>query len=225
MKILKETNKTKVLHIKIPKNGTHSINKVLIDKDCWKREYFFGHDPLYVLKKNNSIDENVFIFCVSRNPYTRFFSQYNQLVRTLKEYENKTNIDFCLDIENKNLHPVFVSPQVSWISTEKNNILPIKSSFYNMNNSIYENYNFSGDLEAIKINKIYRLENICDFESDFEVKLSNDNKTDYCNSRYKKFFTEEVINFVKKYYETDFLFFNYDFDFHKSISFRFSYTS
>jgi hypothetical protein len=32
MRILKQTNKKKVLHIKIPKNGTHSINKVLKEK-------------------------------------------------------------------------------------------------------------------------------------------------------------------------------------------------
>jgi hypothetical protein len=65
------------------------------------------------------LDDNVFTFCVSRNPYARFFSQYQQLVRTLNGYTNKKNIDFCLDIQDKNLHPIFTSPQIYWIGEEK----------------------------------------------------------------------------------------------------------
>jgi hypothetical protein len=223
MNIIEKYNK--ILYVKIPKNGTHSINNFLKKNnlDNWNRKYFFEHDPLYVLEKNNILDNNTFIFCVSRNPYTRFFSQYNQLVRTFSGYLNKTNIDFCLDIKNKKLHPVFVSPQVSWISEEKNNILPIQSSFYDMNRSIYDDYDLLGNLTIIDIDKIYKLENIHEFEDDFETKLSVYNKSNCNILSYKKFFTKDVIDFVINYYKIDFLYFDYSFDFNLSIK-KYSFT-
>ena len=206
MKPLNLTDK-KILHIKIPKNATHSINNVLIDKDCWKREYFFGHDPLYALEKNNTIDESTFIFCVSRNPYTRFFSNYRQLLKIEPNYKEKTLLDFKKDIETNNLinfisdirkqelNFLFIEKQVTYIKSNTNT----------------------------PINKIYNLENIFEFENDFKVKLNFLNKSNYNISQYKKLYNREIVNFVKEYYEKDFLFFNYDFDFDKSISFRYSY--
>jgi hypothetical protein len=209
----------KILHVKIPKNGTHSINKVLIDKDCWKRNYFFGHDPLYVLEENNSIDENVFVFCISRNPFTRFYSQYNQLIRTQPNYYNKSIFDFVDDIKNKKLHPLFVSPQVEWISNRYKNILPTKCTFENLQNSIFSPYtNPSKSINlSKKINKIYKLENMIDFEIDFELKLNYYNYSKYSLKQYKNSFNEEIINFIIDYYDKDFYAFNYKKNFNESI--------
>lgn len=191
----------KILHVKIPKNGTHSINKVLIYKDFWKRDYFFGHDPLYVLEKNNLIDEDVFIFCVSRNPFTRFYSQYHQFIKIEPNYKNKSFLNFKRDIETNELinfigdvrkeefNFLFTEKQTSWIKTYCNT----------------------------KINKIYKLENIVNFEQDFKIKLNFCNYSKYSIKHYKNSFDEEIINFVLDFYDEDFYKFEYKKNFNDSI--------
>jgi len=211
----------KILHVKIPKNGTHSINKVLKDKDNWNRNYFFGHDPLYVLEKNNCIDEDVFVFCVSRNPFTRFYSQYQQLTRTRPNYNNKNIFDFVNDIKNKKLHPVFAATQVEWISDERENILPLKCSFENQQESNFLSYTYKNLLKNInlkKINKIYKLENMEDFETDFNVKLTYNNFSNYNLIKYQHCFDDEIKKFIVKHYKQDFYNFNYSFDFEESVT-------
>ena len=217
MSILKKYKK--ILHIKIPKNGTHSINKVIRDKDNWCRNYFFGHDPLYVLEKNNCIDEDVFVFCVSRNPFTRFYSQYHQLIRTQPNYNKKSIFDFVNDIKNKKLHSIFTAAQVEWISNEQKNILPLKWNFENDEKFIYlPHKNLPKNINSIKkISKIYKIENIEEFELDFNIKLNYNNYSKYSLKQYKNSFNQEIINFVLEHYSKDFLTFNYKEDFDESV--------
>ena len=132
----------KILHIKIPKNGTHSINKVLEEKKInhWNRTHFidekeninyiFDHDPFYILKNNNTLSDDVFIFSVSRNPYTRFFSQYKHLVTSYPIYFNRSFFDFYNDVKEKKIHPVYTEPQVKWLSKKEGNTIPEKIIYH-----------------------------------------------------------------------------------------------
>jgi hypothetical protein len=216
MSILKKYKK--ILHIKIPKNGTHSINKILSNRDEWHRDYFMGHDPLYVLEENNFIDEDVFVFCVSRNPFTRFFSQYQQLVITQPDYQNKNIFDFIDDIKNKNLHPFFTAPQVEWIATKQENILPKKMSFEDKNFAFHFSYNNQKKyIINSKLTKIYKIENINEFENDFNVNLSYKNFSNYSLNYYINFFNNNSKKFILDHYSEDFYKFKYSLDFEDSI--------
>jgi hypothetical protein len=93
-----------------------------------------------------------------------------------------------------------------------------------MNNNIYDYYNFDNYLKLINVDKIYKLEDIMDFENDFGVKLGFYNKSNYSTTSYKNFFNQEIISFVQDYYKNDFLVFNYSFDFNLSINQKFMYT-
>jgi len=233
MSILEEINKTNVLHIKIPKNGTHSINKVL-SKDSWNRtnfidqktnqKYIFDHDTLVTLEKNNILDDNVFIFCICRNPYTRFFSQFNHLIRSYPNYCKKNINDFVEDIKSERLHPLYTETQTKWVSESKkskiNSIDLIYDKILNvfLNSNGIENFNnITNQTISNKIDKIYKIENIENFEKDFNVKLTYNNYSNYSLVQYKNSFNKKIKDFVAKYYEEDFENFGYDFDFEQSI--------
>jgi hypothetical protein len=231
MRILKETNKKKVLHIRIPKNGTHSINNILKEKklDNWNRtnfvdkktnvKYIFDHDPFYTLKNNNTLLDDVFIFSVSRNPYTRFFSQYKHLVNSYSVYFNRTFFDFYADVKNKKIHPIYTEPQVKWLSKKEGNTIPEKI-LYNDVFNVYFKYTDNLNNKTIidkRINKFYKIENIKEFEDDFQISLQYRNVSNYSLIEYKKSFTEEIKKFIIDYYKEDFENFGYDFDFEQSI--------
>jgi len=130
MRILKETNKKKVLHIKIPKNGTNSINKFLKEKnlDVWNGNFFYDHNPLFIVQENNILDKDTFIFLVSRNPYTRFYSLFNQfkahfqLIGMDLNFDSGTLVDFKNAVQKNIIHPFFCTAQVEWVSVKKDNI-------------------------------------------------------------------------------------------------------
>ena len=227
MTILKEIGKKNVSYIKIPKNGTCSINKFLKEKklDLWEGKFFYNHNPLFVIQENNILDKDTFIFCVSRNPYTRFYSLFNQfkkyfhLIQTDLNFDNGTLVEFKNAIEENIIHPFFCTPQIEWISVKKNNIFNKKRKYFENLPLPYVNgiNPIIKYKEIIKVDKIYKIENIEEFEFDFETKLSYVNYSKYSISKYKKSFTDDIKKFIIDYYEEDFKYFDYDFDFEKSI--------
>lgn len=177
-----------VLFVHIPKTAGSSISKILYDNnlDNWNRGWPRHHDPYFYLKENNNIDNTVFSFSVVRNPYRRTYSCFNQYNRV-----NKIKLSFIEYL--KNIKDGIVSPTTP--------LLHLPQSFYIIKNN------------KIQINKVYKFENLNEFESDFGWKLGFYNRGDYMIQSYINDYTEEAIKITKELYAEDFANFEYSLDF------------
>lgn len=174
-----------LLFVHIPKTGGTSILKK-INQSMWKRSVYAGHDPLFILEKNNNINQS-FSFCVVRNPYRRTFSYYNH-------FKKLNNIDcsfleFLNKIKNKEHFkktPMIVFPQ----------------SFYVYNS-----------IGIIGVHKIYKYEKFYELEKDLNVEFEVLNKGSYTKKDYEKEYADEkIINLVRDLFYVDFINFNYSLD-------------
>lgn len=183
-KILINQNK-KILFVHIPKNGGTSIlNK--LNQSMWIKTFPYGHDPLFVLEQNNNIN-NIFSFCVVRNPYKRTFSYFIHF----KKINNLecSFIEFLFFLKKKKyfpLTPMIIFPQ----------------SFYI--------YNLKGQ---IGINKIYKHEKFYELENDLNLNLNILNKGCYLQTEYEKNMkNKNCVNLIRELFSIDFINFNYDLD-------------
>jgi len=182
-----------ILFVHIPKTAGTSISKHLIlnDLDNWKRKCPHKHDPYFSLVQENKILKNTYVFSVVRNPFTRAYSYFHHFKRL-----NKCNISFIEFLyfvrERKNTqHTPWISfPQHHFVSDERG---------------------------KISLNKIYKFENIIEFERDFNCKISYENCGKYDINEYLKDFNDECISLIKYLYYQDFVLFNYSQDFQESI--------
>ena len=179
----KEYNK--VLYIHIPKTAGSSITKILQDNnlDNWKREYPRHHDPYFYMEKKNYIDDKVFSFSVVRNPYTRTYSSYHQYNKS-----NNTNISFIEYLNN------ILQNKISEISP----LLHLPMSWYIVD--IQNN---------IQVTKIYKFENLKEFESDFNWNLPKYNVGNYNTDLYFNDYNNTTIDIVQTIYKNDFNLFGY----------------
>jgi hypothetical protein len=177
-----------VIFIHIPKTGGQSIFSFLDSNNLnnWKREFHARHDPLFHLQALNDLFD-VFKFTVVRNPFRRAFSYYKHFNR-----QNNLNVslkEFFRIIKDQEYYentPMIFYPQ----------------SFYLCD----ENGDFGVD-------KIYRFENLAEFEKDFNCSLSKLNVGNYNYEEYIDSYTEKNKNFVREYYYCDFVRLKYSFDF------------
>jgi hypothetical protein len=175
----------KVLFIHIPKTGGTSIASFLKLNcmDQWIRKYPARHDPYFFMQQMNDISKDIFSFAVVRNPYTRTYSYYKHF-----NYQNNLNVsfsEFLFYVKNK-------------ISFPKTPMIIYPQSFYlfDINNKI-------------SISKIYRFEDLDEFENDFKIKLPHLRKGIYEKKDYYKDYTDENISLVKQIYNQDFKILNY----------------
>lgn len=170
--------KSRLLFVHIPKTAGVTIRVALgiWPSDSWKRVYYLGHDPYHVLKQNNKIEKDVFKFTVVRNPFTRIYSYYDHYKRFYFKQISFNN--FLKNIEKRQL--------------SNNSLVSLDQSFY-----IFEN----GKSE---LDKIYRFENLKEFEYDFNMPLINLNDGCYTSEDYYKDYTEENKDLVRKIYARDF---------------------
>jgi hypothetical protein len=171
------------LFIHIPKTGGTSINNTFEKNNLktWNTVKNYGHDPLYILKNNNTVDNNTFIFSIVRNPYTRAFSYWKHF--NINNAVNLSFMEFLLTIENK-----IQTDQTPWI--------------------IYDQTFFLYDKE-INITKLYKFENLKEIEKDFNIILSHDRKGIY-NKNIKDYFDLNIISKINNLYHRDFINFEYD---------------
>ena len=171
------------LFIHIPKTGGTSINNTFEKNNLktWNTVKNYGHDPLYILKNNNIVDNNTFIFSIVRNPYTRAFSYWKHF--NINNAVNLSFMEFLLTIENK-----IQTDQTPWI--------------------IYDQTFFLYDKE-INITKLYKFENLKEIEKDFNIILSHDRKGIY-NKNIKDYFDLNIISKINNLYHRDFINFEYD---------------
>ena len=170
------------LFIHIPKTGGTSINNTFEKNNLktWNTVKDYGHDPLYILKNNNIIDSNTFVFSVVRNPYTRAFSYWKHF--NINNATSLSFIEFLSTIENK-----IQFNQTPW--------------------TIYDQTSFLYDKE-INITKLYKFENLKEIEKDFNIILSHDKKGIYNNM--KDYFNKDIILKINTLYFRDFINFEYD---------------
>ena len=170
------------LFIHIPKTGGTSINNTFKKNNLktWNTVKDYGHDPLYILKNNNIINNDTFIFSIVRNPYTRAFSYWKHF--NINNATNFSFIEFLSTIENK-IH----FNQTPW--------------------TIYDQTFFLYDKE-INITKLYKFENLKEIEKDFNITLSHDRKGNYINM--KDYFNINIISKINTLYNRDFINFEYD---------------
>ena len=173
------------IFVHIPKTGGTSILSK-IDQRSWIKYAPFGHDPLFVLEKNNNLSD-VFSFCVVRNPYRRIFSYFNHF-KKMNDIDCSFN-DFLYFIKS-NQHfdktPMIVYPQ----------------SFYVYNNQ-----------GEIGIDKIYRYEQFEEIEIDFKVKFEKLNVGNYTKEDYQLVYeNQENVDLVKELFYVDFVNFQYSQD-------------
>lgn len=76
-------------------------------------------------------------------------------------------------------------------------------------------HNRQGTLSSIS--KIYRFENLAEFENDFNTVLPRLNVGSYTFNDYLESYTQENINLVKQVYLEDFVLFDYSIHFDDSI--------
>ena len=172
------------LFIHIPKTGGTSIlNK--IDQTMWKKVVHAGHDPLFILERNNNL-ENCFSFCVVRNPFRRTFSYYHHF-KSVNSIDC-TFLDFLKILKRREFY-------------KKTQMMVYPQSFYT--------YNTNG---IIGVSKIYRYENFKELEDDLDIKCSVLNKGNYTEQEYFTIYGKQEISIVKDLFSIDFENFQYNLD-------------
>lgn len=183
----------KVLFIHVPKTGGTSIASFLEANhmDPWIRQYPARHDPYHFMEKINNISSDVFTFSVVRNPYTRAYSYYKHF-----NYQNQTNASFIEFLG-------YVKDKIFFPNTP---MIPFSQSFYVLDSN-----------KEISLSKLYRFENLKEFEEDFETNLPHLRKGEYNKEDYLLDYTQEAIELVKEIYNHDFNNLNYSVNFHESL--------
>jgi hypothetical protein len=200
-------NNTNILFIHIPKNAGTSIEFYLSKK----HNILLNEKSLYMFTEQNITDfdnkislqhqtlstyikykddfninfNNIFIFCVVRNPYTRLISDlffYNLITNESTQNEVYNVIISYFTNNNLDNHNI---PQYKFITDD--------------NNQIYKNVNIF-KFENLKEDMIKN--NFTDFDT-------NENIGKY-NKEPFLFLNNDSIQAINKHYEKDFIYFNYE---------------
>lgn len=179
----------KILFVHVPKTAGSSIFNFLYknDLDDWIRTATRRHDSYKQLVENNKINDSIFSFAVVRNPYTRTYSCFKQYNKT-----NITNISFMEYLTNTKNGKI----------SEETPLLHLPQYKYVVDDS----YN-------IAVTKIYKFENLKEWEDDFKSRLVFDNVGEYDLESYNKDYTEEAMKIVQELYDEDFDIFGYSKEF------------
>jgi len=200
-----------VMFFHVPKTGGVSILDFLRKQSFFypKPElYTFDyHTPLFVTEK--ILDINQFHkITVVRNPYRRTYSLYKACIKKLIKEVGYASIDisnFCY--KEFLIYCRLQGSKHSSIVLNNAGNATFDQSFYVVDSS--------GNLN---IEKLYKLENINEFETDFNTKLPELNAGTYTEQEYLDTHTSDVIQSVKYLYYRDFDLFNYSTHFDDSFS-------
>lgn len=208
-------NSKKFMFVHIPRTAGTSIIRTLdlgpplrhpkIFGTCVRYPIYFGHDPIFYLSNHNNLEEYL-KFTIVRNPYTRVYSNYKAFLAQIKIGRIENIIkpisfkEFLLYIRTKGS------------STYSNIIFP-RAPFCIFDQCFY----LENDSGEFAVDKIYRFENIKEFEQDFNIELPNVNPSDTKTEDYLSAYDKETIGLVKSLFYKDFCLLNYSFNFEESI--------
>lgn len=195
-----------VLFVHVPKTAGTSVLKVLTETQSWKIapkipiDSNMNHSPLFVLERYNILN-NFFVFSIVRNPFTRAFSYYQHYKR---QQSSDTSFEQFLDHVRRKKQAVFEF--LDHVSIKKNtNATPFIA---------YSQSFFLFDMKGkMSLDKLYRFENIEEFETDFNIKMPNLNVGNYSLDEYLSNYTPTTIDLVRHIYLEDFVNLNYSMDF------------
>lgn len=179
-----------------------SPTKNIIINDIYLQNHeYTTHDPIFILEKYNNLDD-YHIFSIVRNPFTRAYSLYKQLcIMGPKRFNTKfETFEQSLEFVRAKSNPI------------PSKILGyhIRTSTYLVFNQSFFLYNSKGKL---RIDKLYRFENINELEQDFQIQLPKFRAGTYTKDDYYKAYNQTNIDLVKHIYLEDFINFNYSMDF------------
>lgn len=182
--------------------NTHPLlTNVTHDQYFYTNNEYSTHDPIFILQKYNNLDD-YHIFSVVRNPFTRAYSLYKELV--VMGYK-RFNIKFetfeqVLEFIRTKNHPI------------ASNILGYQStaSTYLVFNQSFFLYDSKGKL---RIDKLYSFENLNELEQDFQIQLPKLRFSNYTKDDYYNAYNQTNIDLVKHIYLEDFINFNYSMEF------------
>ncbi len=199
----------KVLFVHIPKTAGVSIRRFLVANNLenWVRMPFLRHhDPFFLLEENNNLDDT-FVFTVVRNPYTRAFSHYNYIKELFDPSFDFTEFLKYIKFKGNNFF------NVRFLKKEHIPFLGIKPFLKKRPLIFYDQTFFTHNKEnKVGVQKIYKFENLVEFENDFDIKLRRTNVGNYTKESFFDAYTEENINLVRYLYCNDFINFNYSTD-------------
>ena len=190
------------MFVHVPKTGGTSIRTFLDDHglDQWNRDSrLVHHDPLFMLLKNNDIPDDANVFSVVRNPYTRAFSYYKHFMHqngVLRSFHYFLNY-----VRNKGM-PLLHQNAYSWTPMIIHN----------------QSYYLHDDNGEMSLTKLYKYENLAEFEKDFDTKLPRYNVGNYTREEYLNCYDKQCIGLVKQIYLEDFINFNYSMNFEESVA-------
>jgi len=170
------------LFVHIPKTGGTSIRSII--KDNWNRSYPYFHDPLFNLQLLNDIGDNIFKFCVVRNPYTRTFSYYKHFLRNNPQFNNWNFETFLYHLKKK-------------VYFKNTPMIGYPQSFYV--------YDLNGDISL----NVFNFENLVKLEKVLDRKLPILHNGGYNVDDYYQSYSKKNIETVKEMFSIDFDNFNY----------------
>jgi len=217
MAVLYEINGKKVLFIHIPKTGGGFLHNILKKFECPSGKSVGGHptyEEIILMKGKEFVDDCDYIITIVRNPYNKVYSFYNYISKysvhehghrnekdafkhlSFNEHTKLFNSGFNFSAakyhKNSTSSPyLYTKHQIDFIKG-----VPQEKLF------IIKLENIQNDLSQFlnKINSTHILNNV-----DFNKKFRQSTYTDDINQIY----TEESMEIVYKYFQDDFLKFDY----------------
>ena len=203
----------------------NNIYKIIIrnTEDWWNMQFF--HIPLSFWKDDKILEyKNKFnIFCVVRNPYDRFVSDFKFWIK----FNNETNKDIRNYFKNLLIHINNIFDSNFDLTKDNLNrmvkkLLSAKKYYYALDGHLIPQYKFvytKIDNKVIQItDNILKFENLYEdlinFKNKYaplinenDIKTINIHKTD--SNFNAKYLNEESKILIREFYKKDFLYFNY----------------
>lgn len=206
-------DQSKVMFVHVPRTAGTSIIKQLflpVPKrypssfyEATRIPFYQGHDPIFSLNKLNNTSE-FFKFTVVRNPYTRAYSNYKAFLNQLKHINQKFN-------------NVTFKEFLQYVRTRGNtlfsHVIYTRAPFCVFDQCFY----IHDDDGEIGVDKIYRFENLTEFEKDFNINLQNVNSSETSMKEYLDAYDKSCIQLVNNLYHIDFCILKYSMNFEDSI--------
>jgi len=185
-------HKWKTIFVHIPKNASSSIHSRLKNNT----DDIHSHITFLEILSDNDAEliESYYSFAVTRNPYDRFVSAFEQ-----EDSHDRTNNisfeDFVKHINNIDDLSIYFKPQYKFITIKSLILVDDIIKFENLND------------EWLKISKKINSNSLFNLKKTLDVINANPIKI---NKSWKDYYTEETKEIVYNLYKKDFELFKYD---------------
>lgn len=216
------SNQKKFLTIDIPKTGTRSLRETLVplgiidvighpNPNSEIYQHATGRQiEQYLISQNINI-KDYFVFSIVRNPWSRFFSHFNYLLKWKEKYENKSDED---DWDENMERQGFESKRLFDTHIKDEKIIQVLA---NVHQSQYDYLiNSKNELMVDFCAKMETLEKDFEFfckknEINKKIELKHSNKNNIYNKSYQDFYNNTSKNIIKNHEHKIINLFQYEF--------------